>query len=101
MSDQAEFPHHHYIPVFYLKQWAPGGRFIEFSRQHGGVVKGRPTSPAGEPQRHLSARHHRHLPADGLISPPTAICVLVSLRRLGITLSRLGAARISERTGQI
>jgi hypothetical protein len=44
---KAEFPHHHYIPVFYLKQWAPGGRFIEFSRQYGGVVKGRPTSPVG------------------------------------------------------
>lgn len=42
-------PKHHYIPVFYLKQWAGvGSRLIEFSRQGpNGAVKPRPTSPTG------------------------------------------------------
>ena len=42
-------PKHHYIPVFYLRQWADEcSRLVEYSRQgpHR-VVKGRPTSPTG------------------------------------------------------
>jgi hypothetical protein len=44
-----DLPHHHYIPVFYLKQWATPekSRLFEFSRQYRGVVKPRPTSPTG------------------------------------------------------
>jgi hypothetical protein len=38
---------HHYIPVFYLKQWAgPDGRLCEFSRKHEQVTR-RLTSPVG------------------------------------------------------
>lgn len=38
---------HHYIPVFYLKQWCgPDGRLCEFSRPHK-VVKPRRTHPDG------------------------------------------------------
>jgi hypothetical protein len=38
---------HHYLPVFYLKQWAgPDGRLCEFSRPHK-VVKPRRTYPDG------------------------------------------------------
>ena len=42
-------PKHHYIPVFYLQQWADGrSRLIEFSRQGPAqAVKPRPTSPTG------------------------------------------------------
>lgn len=47
MADDENLPHHHYIPVFYLKQWTKGGRLVEFSRQYGGKVKTRPTSPTG------------------------------------------------------
>lgn len=37
---------HHYIPVFYLNQWADGdGRLLKFSRPYGSVVKHEPTSP--------------------------------------------------------
>jgi hypothetical protein len=37
---------HHYIPVFYLKQWADGGgRLLKFSRPYGSEVKHEPTSP--------------------------------------------------------
>jgi hypothetical protein len=42
-------PKHHYIPVFYLRQWADEcSRLVEYSRQgpHR-VVKARPTSPTG------------------------------------------------------
>ncbi len=41
-------PKHHYIPIFYLKQWGdPTNRkLIEFCRRHEGVVA-RPTFPAG------------------------------------------------------
>src|SRR4051812_17007797 len=39
---------HHYIPVFYLKQWSNrNGRLLEFSRPYGDLVKARPTSPTG------------------------------------------------------
>jgi hypothetical protein len=38
---------HHYLPVFYLKQWrAADGRICEYSRPHG-TVKPRPTYPDG------------------------------------------------------
>ena len=30
---------HHFIPVFYLKQWAPAGRLIAYTRPHGEVFK--------------------------------------------------------------
>jgi hypothetical protein len=41
-------PKHHYIPVFYLKQWtAKDGRLIEFSRPYGTAVKPRHTHPDG------------------------------------------------------
>jgi hypothetical protein len=41
---------HHYIPVFYLRQWATSARstLIEFSQQGPArLVKPRPTSPKG------------------------------------------------------
>ena len=40
---------HHYIPCFYLQQWADAGsRLIEYSRQGpANIVKTRPTSPKG------------------------------------------------------
>ena len=39
---------HHYIPEFYLKQWAgPDGRLIEFCRRHNKLVRSRPTHPGG------------------------------------------------------
>jgi hypothetical protein len=43
-----DLPKHHYIPVFYLKQWAtPDGRLHEFSRPTGKQVEARPTSAKG------------------------------------------------------
>jgi hypothetical protein len=37
---------HHYIPVFYLQQWADAhGRLLKFSRPYGPAVKHEPTSP--------------------------------------------------------
>src|SRR3984885_6657161 len=49
MTNEPDCQHHHYIPVFYLKQWANGRkRLIEFSRQGPArIVKPRPTSPKG------------------------------------------------------
>ncbi len=42
----AKFPKHHYIPVFYLKQWADAnGRLLKFSRPYGETVKHELTSP--------------------------------------------------------
>lgn len=40
---------HHYLPVFYLKQWAlqPGGKVVEFSRPFGPEVKARRIHPSG------------------------------------------------------
>src|SRR6185503_3009442 len=39
---------HHYIPEFYLKQWAgPDGRLVEFRRRHFDRVKPRLTHPGG------------------------------------------------------
>jgi hypothetical protein len=39
---------HHYIPEFYLRQWAgPDGRVCEFSQRYKGIVKPRMTHPAG------------------------------------------------------
>jgi hypothetical protein len=40
MSDQSpKLPKHHYIPVFYLKQWAgPDGKVVAFRRPHGDRV---------------------------------------------------------------
>jgi hypothetical protein len=42
-------PKHHYLPRFYLEQWADDRkRLIEYSRQGpGNFVKARPTSPRG------------------------------------------------------
>jgi hypothetical protein len=49
MAKEAKDPKHHYIPVFYLQQWADDrGRMIEYSRQgKHKFVKARPTSPTG------------------------------------------------------
>ncbi len=47
MPKQEKLPKHHYIPVFYLNQWATKGRLIEFSRPYRSFVKARPTSPEG------------------------------------------------------
>ena len=51
MSQGVSYPkrqRHHYIPEFYLKQWAgPDGRIYEFFRRYKGVVTPRPTHPAG------------------------------------------------------
>ncbi len=40
---------HHYLPVFYLKQWAlqPGEKLVEFSRPFGPKVKARRVHPSG------------------------------------------------------
>lgn len=49
MSEQKgpKLPKHHYIPVFYLKQWAnANGRLIEYSKPYR-QVEARPTSPKG------------------------------------------------------
>ncbi|MCP3386184.1 DUF4238 domain-containing protein [Bradyrhizobium sp. CCGUVB4N] len=42
-------PNHHYIPEFYLQEWADGEtrQLIEFCRRHKDVVVARPTAPAG------------------------------------------------------
>jgi hypothetical protein len=41
-----KFRKHHYIPVFYLQQWADAkGRLLKFSRPYGNDVKHEPTSP--------------------------------------------------------
>jgi hypothetical protein len=41
-----KLPKHHYIPVFYLKQWADAnGRLLKFTRPYGDMVKHEPTSP--------------------------------------------------------
>jgi len=46
MAKEPKLPKHHYIPVFYLKQWAPpkavpgNGRLVEFSAPYNGIVKG-------------------------------------------------------------
>ena len=42
-------PDHHYIPEFYLKEWADPQthQLIEFCRRYGDVVVPRPTAPAG------------------------------------------------------
>jgi hypothetical protein len=43
-----KLPKHHYIPVFYLREWAgPDGRLAEFSRPTGHEVKARPAGPKG------------------------------------------------------
>lgn len=51
VSGSAPYPKrqkHHYIPQFYLKQWAgPDGRICEFSPRYKGIVKPRMTYPAG------------------------------------------------------
>jgi hypothetical protein len=49
MSDPvAKLPKHHYIPVFYLKQWqGPDRRVIEFSRPYKDKVKPRNVHPDG------------------------------------------------------
>jgi hypothetical protein len=44
----SKHPKHHYIPVFYLKEWTDDrGRLLEFSRPYDHTVKARPTSPDG------------------------------------------------------
>jgi hypothetical protein len=49
MAKEPKDPKHHYIPVFYLNQWADDrSRLIEYSRQGpAALVKPRPTSPTG------------------------------------------------------
>jgi hypothetical protein len=43
-----KLPKHHYVPVFYLREWAkPDGRLTEFSRPTGRGVKARPAGPRG------------------------------------------------------
>jgi hypothetical protein len=43
-----KLPKHHYIPVFYLREWAnDGGRLVEFSRPTGKEVQPRLTAPKG------------------------------------------------------
>jgi hypothetical protein len=52
MSQGVPYPKrqkHHYIPEFYLKQWAaePDGRLCEFCQRYKGIVKWRMTYPGG------------------------------------------------------
>jgi len=43
-----KLPKHHYIPVFYLREWANAdGRLVEFSRPTGQEVQPRSTAPKG------------------------------------------------------
>jgi Protein of unknown function (DUF4238) len=43
-----KLPKHHYVPVFYLREWAGNdGRLAEFSRPTGNDVKSRPAGPKG------------------------------------------------------
>lgn len=42
-----KLPKHHYIPVFYLREWTIDGRLTEFSRPIGQEVIPRRTSPRG------------------------------------------------------
>ncbi len=40
-------PHdHHFVPVFYLKQWATDGKLIEYSIKHGKFLS-KPVGPRG------------------------------------------------------
>lgn len=51
-NSRAKDPRHHYVPVFYLKQWAGrDGRLCEFSRPHK-VVMPRMTHPDGTAYEH-------------------------------------------------
>lgn len=48
MSATPKLPKHHYIPVFYLREWTNAeGRLVEFSRPTGNEVKPRPAAPKG------------------------------------------------------
>jgi hypothetical protein len=48
IEPSAKLPKHHYIPVFYLKQWrGPDRRVIEFSRPYKDKVKPRNVDPDG------------------------------------------------------
>ena len=43
-----KLPKHHYIPVFYLREWVDSkNRLMEFSRPTGKEVKARDTAPTG------------------------------------------------------
>lgn len=43
-----KLPKHHYVPVFYLREWAQAdGKLAEFSRPTGSDVKARPAGPKG------------------------------------------------------
>jgi hypothetical protein len=47
-DEEPKLPKHHYIPVFYLREWTrPDGRLTEFSRPTGKEVIPRRTSPKG------------------------------------------------------
>ncbi len=37
---------HHYLPEFYLKRWAIGGRLVQFSKPYGNLVKAKPVHPS-------------------------------------------------------
>ena len=45
-SQMPREPKHHYIPIFYLQQWAADGQLVEYCRRYEGVVA-RPTFPGG------------------------------------------------------
>jgi hypothetical protein len=61
-----KLPKHHYIPVLYLTQWAPNGRFKEFTRPPGRPrVESRPTGPRGTGyERGLYRLHSPAIPED-------------------------------------
>jgi hypothetical protein len=47
-SDEGKLPKHHYVPVFYLKEWLDeSGRLYEYSRPTGTEVKARDCGPRG------------------------------------------------------
>ena len=47
-EDEQKLPRHHYIPVFYLKQWrGTDGRLLDYTQPYNGIVKSQPKHPDG------------------------------------------------------
>lgn len=53
---------HHFLPVFYQKRWAIGGRLIEYRRRGNGKIEGRSTYPKGSGYRRDLYKMHGAAP---------------------------------------